>query len=73
MAKKKKNEDLEQTKRTIEKVIKTRYDSDGNEYLFPFILLLIFLGLIVGGGIGKNIYAIISGSIGLIFLYFTLK
>ena len=73
---KRKNKDwhLEQAKRTLQKIITTRYESDDEGVsLFFFFLLIISLGLIIGGGLSKNIPSIISGSILLIFLYFTLK
>lgn len=71
---KKKDEDLEQAKRGLQKAIKKRYESgDGGASLFFFLLFLISLGLIVGGGIVKNIFSILSGTILLIFLYFALN
>jgi len=71
---KKKDEDLEQTNRALQKVIKTTYESnDESASLFIFLLLLVSLGLIIGGGIAKNIFSMLSGTILLIFIYFALK
>jgi hypothetical protein len=71
--------DMDYTNREIKKLIEKGYRySEMNEIdvsgkVFIVILLLISLALIVSGGIDKNLYSIVSGSILLIWLSYALK
>ncbi len=69
----KKQNDLKITVRELRRIITQRYNpiDEGNWVILFFFVLSV--SLIVYGGINKNIYSLVSGTILLIFFYFTLK
>ncbi|KKL90759.1 hypothetical protein LCGC14_1901480 [marine sediment metagenome] len=69
----KKQNDLKINYRELKRIITQRYAprDEGNWVILFFFVLSI--SLIVYGGINKNIYSLVSGTILLIFFYFTLK